>query len=68
MTEQIKGNGTDGNSYRTHGNGWEQAGMSREGRRTIENVRENTVRNKEKGYQAFIKDYVNEPEVYCLLL
>ena len=31
------------NSYRTHGNGREQAGMSREGRRTIEKVRENTV-------------------------
>ena len=46
ITEQIKTterNGTDGNSYRTHGNGWEQAGMSREGRRTIGKVRENTV-------------------------
>ena len=33
----------DGNSYRTHERGWEQAGMSREGRRTMEKVLENTV-------------------------
>ena len=33
----------DGNSHRTHGNGWEQGGMSRESRRTMEKVRENTV-------------------------
>ena len=39
-------NGTDENSYRTHGNGREQAGMSREGRRTMEKVRENTVHDK----------------------
>ena len=38
--------GTDGNSRRAHGNGWEQAGMSREGRRTMEKVRENTVHDK----------------------
>ena len=42
---QRRENGTDGNSYKTHGNGREQAGMSREGRRTIEKVRENTVRD-----------------------
>ena len=36
----------DGNSYRTHGNGREQAGMSREGRRTMEKVLENTVHDK----------------------
>ena len=39
-------NGTDENSYRTHGNGREQAGMSQEGRRTMEKVRENTVHDK----------------------
>ena len=38
--------GTDGNSHRTHGNGREQAGMSREGRRMMEKVRENTVHDK----------------------
>ena len=36
-------NGTDGNSYRTHGIGWEQARKSRESRRTMEKVLENTV-------------------------
>ena len=36
----------DGNSHRTHGNDREQAGMSREGRRTMEKVRENTVHDK----------------------
>ena len=36
-------NGTDGNSHRTHGNGREQAGKSRESRRTTEKVLENTV-------------------------
>ena len=49
MTEQIRRtterNGTDGNSYRTHGKGREQAGMSWEGRRTMERVLENTVRD-----------------------
>ena len=35
----------DGNSYRTHGNGREQAGMLREGRRTMEKVLKNTVRD-----------------------
>ena len=35
--------GTDGNSHRKHGNGQEQAGMSRESRRTMEKVRENTL-------------------------
>ena len=39
----TEGNRTDGNSYRTHGNGREQAGMSQEGRRTMEKVLENTV-------------------------
>ena len=38
-------NGTDENSYRTHGNGLEQAGMSREGRGTMEKVLESTVRD-----------------------
>ena len=35
----------DGNSYRTHGNGREQARKLREGRRTMEKVLENTVRD-----------------------
>ena len=39
----MEGNGTDGNSYKTHGNDREQAGMSREGQRTMEKVLENTV-------------------------
>ena len=46
ITGQIKTterNGMDGNSYKTHGNGREQAGMSQEGRRTIGKVRENMV-------------------------
>ena len=41
--------GTDGNSYRTHGKGGggrEQAGMSGEGRRMMEKVLENTVRDR----------------------
>ena len=38
--------GTDGNSHRTHGNGREQDGMSQEGRRTMEKVRENTVHDR----------------------
>ena len=39
----LERNGTDGNSYRTHGNGREQAGKSRESQRTMEKVLENTV-------------------------
>ena len=35
--------GMDRNRHRTHGNGQEQAGMSREGRRMMEKVRESTV-------------------------
>ena len=50
MTETIRKtmerDVTDGNSHRTHGNGREQAGMSRESRRTMEKVRENTVHDK----------------------
>ena len=34
--------------HRTYGNGQEQAGMSRESRRTMEKVRENTVYGNEK--------------------
>ena len=47
MTEQnqktTEGNGTDGNSYKKHGNNREQAGMSQESRRTMEKALENTV-------------------------
>ena len=55
----TEGNGTDGNSYKTHGNGREQAGMSREGRRTMEKVLENTVRDTNpalsRSYQNFVE-------------
>ena len=47
MTEQnqktTEGNGMDGNSYKKHGNDREQAGVSREGRRTMEKALENMV-------------------------
>ena len=57
MMEQIRKtterDRTDGNSHRTHGNGREQAGMSRESRRTMEKVRENTVHdNQHRGWKS----------------
>ena len=51
--------GTDGKRHRTYGNGWEQAGMSRESRRTMEKVRENTVYDTVQGAQHdFITNFV----------
>ena len=43
IKKTMEKDGTDGNRHRTYGNGQEQAGMSREGWRTMEKVRENTV-------------------------
>ena len=37
----------DGNSHRTHGNDREQAGMSQEGWRMMEKVRENKVHDNQ---------------------
>ena len=39
---------TDGNRHRTYGNGQEQAGISRETRRTMEKVQEDTVYDNKK--------------------
>ena len=48
--------GTDGNSHRTYGNGREQAGMSRESRRTMEKVQEDTVYNSDDDIEYDLED------------
>ena len=40
------------NRYKAHGNGREQAGMSREGRRMMEKVLENTVHDMDRTWDG----------------
>ena len=69
--------GMDGDSHRIHGNGREQAGMSRESRRTMEKVQENTVHDTVLSFQpstlgsdptSVSSDLVLTCFLYCLAI
>ena len=68
VTEQIrrqrKGTEQMGIAKRHTERGWEQAGMSREGRRTMEKVLENTVHDRSKswlatGFRFILKQFIH---------
>ena len=57
----TEGNGTEEDNLKTHGKGREQAGMSREGRRTMEKVLENTVRDSGQIHNFFFFFFFSSP-------